>query len=88
MKLGEPVKEYLLSNCDLFSWLNQEYPEDISFFKDGYCWINSVTHEEFCEICCENETEYNYLISLGLEDARKQYIQDTKEDLYYEDYGI
>ena len=88
LKIGDPVKEYLLSNCDLFSWFNPEYPEDISFFKDGYCWINSVTHEEFCEICCEDEAEYNYLISLGLGDAKEQYIPVSKEELYYEDYGI
>ena len=65
-KLSEDVKKYLLSNNSLYSWLNPESPEDISFFKEGYCWLRSVSHEEIYNIYCKSEEEYEYLKSIGI----------------------
>lgn len=36
-KSSDALKKYLLSNCDLYNWLNPKYPEDIAFFKNGIC---------------------------------------------------
>ena len=87
-KLDDKVKEYLLSNKDLYNWLNPEYPEDISFFKNGYCWLRSVSHEGICDIYCENEEEYEYLRSIGIRFREKEFTPTPIDKLYYEDYGL
>lgn len=63
---SDEMKNYLLTNKNLYAWLNPNYPEDISFFKDGYCLLYSVAHENLCNIYCENEKEYKYLKLIGV----------------------
>lgn len=85
-KTEQEIKKYLLENKDLYAWLNPNYPEDIAFFKDGYCWLYSVAHEEMCDIYCENNEEYEYLKSIGIEFLDNKFISTSKDDLYYEEY--
>lgn len=85
-RLGNELKEYLLSNKNLYNWLEPKYPEDICFYKNGYCWLYSVTHEEICDIYCENEEEYEYLKSIGIEFVEDKFVPTPKEELYYEEY--
>ena len=80
------VLDYLFSNDNLYNWLNPNYPEDISFFKDGYCWLNSITHEELCFIECESVEEYRFLKSIGIKFADKKLCITPKEKMYFEDY--
>ena len=77
----------MLSNSDLYAWLNPNYPEDISFFKDGYCWLYSVAHEEMCDIYCESVEEYNYLRSIGIEFIDDKFIEISNNELYFENYN-
>lgn len=37
----------------LYSWLSPEYPEDLSFFRDGYCWFATCSHERLAWLCAE-----------------------------------
>ena len=83
---SDEVKEYLLTNRNLYNWLNPKYPEDLAFFKDGYCWLYSVAHEEMCEIYCEDKEEYEYLKSIGIEFWEKEFVPTPREDLYFENY--
>ncbi len=83
---GDEVKEYVLTNRNLYNRLNPEYPEDLAFFKDGYCWLYSVTHEEIYHIYCENKKEYEYLKSIGIEFWEKEFVPTSKKDLYFENY--
>ena len=85
-KVDKNAEEYLLSNKDLYSWLNPKYPEDIAFFNKGYCWMYSVTHEEYCNIACENEEEYNYLKSIGIKFVEKSFEKTPVDELYFEKY--
>lgn len=84
----EKLKQYLLFNKNLYEWNNPKWPEDISFFKNGYCWLYSVTHENFCYIYCENKEEYEYLKSIGIEFQEKEFKSTPKNELYYENYNI
>ncbi len=86
LKTVPELKEYVLENQDLYAWLNPKYLEDISFFKNGYCWLYSIAHEKMCMIFCENEEEYIYLKSIGIEFAEDHFISTPKEELYYENY--
>jgi len=85
-KTNNELKKYMLSNTNLYKWLNPYYLEDVSFFKDGYCWLSSVAHENICAIFCENEEEYNYLKSIGIEFFEDKFTPIQKKDMYYEEY--
>ena len=85
-KNDEKLKKYILSNEDLYLWLSPKYPEDISFFRDGYCWLYSVAHEEYCDIYCRNKDEYEYLKSIGIEFYENNYRKIFESELYFEDY--
>lgn len=82
----QQLENYILSKQCLYDWLNPMYPEDISLFKNGYCWLYSVAHEEICDIYCENEEEYEYLKSIGIEFVDDEFVPTPKEELYYEEY--
>ena len=46
-----------------------------------------MVHEKICEIYCENEEEYNYLRSTGIEFEEDYFIpfsEEEKKNLYYE----
>lgn len=80
-KFTEELKDYLLSNKNIYTWLNPDYPEDISFFKDGYCLFYSVIHEEIVELEIRSKEEYKYFKSIGVEFYDEYY---ESKDLYYE----
>lgn len=86
-KTDNELKNYMLSNRDLYKWLNPNYLEDVSFFKNGYCWLYSVAHEDLCVIFCESEEEYNYLRSIGIVFWEEEFTPISKEEVYYEEYS-
>ena len=46
-----------------------------------------MAHEKICDIYCENEEEYNYLRSIGIEFEEDHFIplsEKEKKNLYYE----
>lgn len=88
LKLNDDIKFYLQSNDNLYKWLNPNFPEDISFFRNGYCWLYSVAHEEKCYIYCSNKKEYDYLKLIGVEFYENKYIPTLKKELYYEEYNL
>ena len=66
IKLTDKLKNEILSKRTLFDWQWPISLEDISFYCEDCCWIHTITHEKLCEIFCENETEYEYLKSIGI----------------------
>lgn len=80
------TKEKLLSINSLYSWKYPYYPQDLAFFKNGKCLLASTAHEEMCEIYCEDEEEYNYLKSIGIEFLEDKFIPTPQDELYYEEY--
>lgn len=85
-KFNNQLRQLLLENDSIYSWLHPTYPEDIAFFKNGYCWLYSVAHEDMCEIYYETDEEYHELIQLGIEFDEKYILPKSKR--YYEDYGL
>jgi len=43
--INPPIKDVLLSVDSIFSWVYPEQPEDMSFYKNGSCWLYTVAHE-------------------------------------------
>lgn len=66
IKLTDKLKNEILSKRTLFDWQWPISLEDISFYCKECCLIHTITHEKLCEIFCENETEYEYLKSIGI----------------------
>lgn len=85
-KFSAKMKEYLLSNNNLFDWRGPEHPENPSFFRDGYCWLLSDTPHKICRIFCENDEEYKYLKSIGIEFSDDKYSPTVKDERYFEWY--
>ncbi len=75
------IQAYLLSVDGLFDWQLPHLPEDISFFKDGKCWLATCSHEKLAWLSCEEGAlpELNDL--LELED-------DTNPVFFTEEYHI
>lgn len=82
---SKEIQEYLLSNKDVYAWCNPQYPEDISFFKNGYCWFHVITHESNCFLFCENKEEFNYLKSIGFK-FDDEYCFSSMNKPYFEEY--
>ena len=81
------VKTCLLEPKGLFNWKYPYFPDDLCFFKDGYCWFATVAHEGYACIYVENIKEIEILKDMGL---KFEFVKcdDDKEDLFYEDYKL
>lgn len=54
VEVKKTIKETVKS---LYEWQMPEYPEDLSFFKDGKVWLATSSHEEECYIFPTNKEE-------------------------------
>ncbi len=41
-----PTQQILKKAPGLYSWLAPDFPEDLAFFKQGECWMASISHEQ------------------------------------------
>lgn len=84
-KLEGSLKKELQNKSSIFDWYGPYFLEDISFYKNGCCWLWSITHEEMCEICLQknDKEEYEYLKSIGIEFVEKEFAPTPKEYLSY-----
>lgn len=83
-QFSEKVKKVLLKNHSFYDWLHPNYPEDIAFLKDGYCWLYSVSHERICSIYYDTEKEYQKLVDMGIEFDEMDIL--SFNDKFYEYY--
>ncbi len=86
MKLDKHIKQEILNKNSIYDWRFPTSLEDLCFYKNDYCWLYSVAHEEICDIFCENEEEYEYLKSIGIEFVDDKFVPSPKEQLIYEEY--
>ena len=64
-KLVPEIKELLYKPKGFLEWSYPIYPEDPSFFKEGYCWFFTCSHEGYY-IMYVNKEEFEYIKSLGI----------------------
>lgn len=87
LKLTPEIRNDILNKKSLYEdWRYPLSVEDIAFFENGYCWLNTVSHESMCWVYFNNETEYKDLLSMGIEFYKDHFIFMTKEKLYYESH--
>lgn len=61
------VRKLLLIADSMFGWKYPDLPEDVSFFRQGKCWLRNVAHENM--MFFENITNYEFelLCKIGVE---------------------
>ena len=59
-------------------WVFPNCLEDLSFTKDKHFWYRTITHENDYNIYCENEEEYGYLKSIGVEFYEDHFVKEDK----------
>lgn len=79
------AEQYLLQPQSYLGWRYPRYPEDLSFFKNNYCWAYASSHEEYIEIIPEDYEEYIRLKEMGIE-FQDEYNPAEKKDMFYEAY--
>lgn len=86
-KVRNEVKSYLLEPRSLFNWKYPYFPDDLSFFKDGYCWFASVAHEGYACMFTNIYDDITFLKKLGISFKVTECDYDV-ESLFYEDYKV
>ena len=66
-KVAPGVEEILTKPNNLFDWDYPNLPMDLCFYKDGYSWFASSSHEHYASIYLETKEEFSNLINLGIE---------------------
>lgn len=65
-KIDNFLKEKLLEANRLFQWNLTDLPSDICFYKNGKIWLESIAHEEICDIYTGDKEEIDYFKKIGL----------------------
>lgn len=78
------VLPILLKPQSYLKWRFPLFPEDLSFFRKGRCWVLSSSHEEYIEIYPNNEQEYIHIANMGIKFYETNYVKCEEEKLYYE----
>ena len=83
-KICPEIERFLLESVNSLYGFNPPYlPEDIAFYKDGYCWFYTVTHEERAEMNLESIEECNDIENIGIK-IEKCETSEKYNDLYEE----
>ena len=70
------------ANC-LFDWDYPKFPMDLSFYKEGYAWFASSSHEQWNALYTDSKTVIDDLKQLGI---CIKYVQDVDESsLFFND---
>lgn len=83
---AEPDAINAFSKADrLFAWDYPEFPMDISFFKDGFAWFVSVSHEKDAVLYTDDKQTVDELIEIGVN--IEEYGEISVDQLFYWDTG-
>lgn len=78
-ELNDESKSILFSKKNIYDWIPPFSLEDLCLYKDGFMWLYSIAHEDICDIVCENEEEYEFLKSIGIEFWQDKYIPENND---------
>lgn len=68
----------VINEKDLIDWKYPNSLEDLCFIKDNYYIFFSISHEDDYNIYCDNEEEYEYLKSIGVEFYKDHFVKGRK----------
>ena len=68
----------VINEKDLIDWKYPNSLENLCFIKDNYYIFSSISHEDDYNIYCDNEEEYEYLKSIGVEFYEDHFVKEDK----------
>lgn len=78
------IIDFLLKPKRLYKWLNNDYPEDLCFYRNGQCWFATTAHEDLAYVITKSKDEIDMLKSMGIVFDIKDY--DHEPSNFYEEY--
>lgn len=72
--------DLLIQPGRLYNWRDDSYPEDLCFFRKGYCWLSTTAHENMAGITTEDRAEFIALESMGVVLSTEYTFQPFFED--------
>lgn len=85
-KIYPELEKLLLEPNGLYKWTYPNYPEDISFFRKGKCWLASIAHEKWSNVYPDSAEEIKELRKLGVEFEQFNDINECEN--FYEEYEV
>ena len=86
-KVCEEVKEILMMPQGIFNWRYPYYPEDLAFFKDGYSWFYTTTHEKYARMYLYDE-KFEIFNKWGIQFKFKKVSKNVLTSTTREEAGI
>lgn len=86
-RICHELRALLLKPKELFKWKYPYFPDDLSFFKNGYCWFFTVAHENYSFMFVESDEEIRILERMGINFKVEKYDGD-ETSLFYEEYKL
>lgn len=80
-KICPEVEKFLLERNSLYAFEPPYLPEDIAFYKDGYCWFYTISHEKIGTMDIENKEDREYIKKIGIE-TQEYEINEKDERLF------
>lgn len=65
-RVSDEIEKILLERKRLYNMGFPEFPEDIKFYNNECCWLETVSHEELGIMNIDNQGEYDYLERIGV----------------------
>lgn len=66
LKITPEITRILLKEEGLKSWRTPYLPQDFIFINNNAIRMITISHEEMCDIYCDNEQEYKILKNMGI----------------------
>lgn len=86
-RIASGVNEVLYRPSSVFNWGSGDYPEDLSFFKDGYCWLSTSSSLNIMYIHDSNPEFIEWFKGLGIFCVEMPNNPDI-ENGFYEPYQL
>lgn len=86
LKLTNKIQKEILKKSSFYDWKKPYILENISFYKNGYCYYGVETHEEGSMLYVIEKEDYERLKQVGVVFNGNKFIKTKLEDLEYVDY--
>ncbi|NLP27663.1 MAG: hypothetical protein GX370_02615 [Clostridia bacterium] len=77
----------MLEPKGVFNWKYPYFPDDLCFFKDGYCWFSTVAHEGYAYVFVSCIQDVEMFRSIGIIFDVSE-CDMTNEELFFEEYML
>lgn len=66
VSLSKETIRFFMLGLGLYNWLFPYLPEDLCFYRNGKCFLESISHERICRIYSDDEHIKAMLRKIGL----------------------